>query len=51
MRFEITSRVEVDCELVDAPDDTFLRVRLLAAGAGLAADAEITVPATEIVPD
>ncbi|MBI3886166.1 MAG: hypothetical protein HY302_10605 [Opitutae bacterium] len=51
MRFDITSRVEVDCELIEAPDGTFLRIRLLAAGAGLPSAAEITVPASEIVPD
>lgn len=47
----ITSRVWLDCELVEPPDGDFLLVRLLEAGAGLAVNDEITVHASKVDPE
>lgn len=49
--YRITSRVQLACELVGPPDGNFLTVRLLEAGAGLVAGAEITVHASKVTPD
>ncbi len=46
--FAITGRVELLCEFTGAPDDPFVEVRMLEAGAGLEAGAITVVPATEL---
>lgn len=47
-QFEITGRVQLACELLEAPDDQLVRVRILEPGAGLAVGAEITVPTAKV---
>jgi hypothetical protein len=47
--FAITGRVELACESVESVDERTIKVRLLEAGAGLAAGAVIVAPKTEIV--
>jgi len=50
-KFLVAQRVEVPAELLEAPDGAYYCVRLQTAGAGLAAGAEITVPASQVVLD